>query len=521
MPDKTAHADVDVVVVGFGFAGAAAAIEAADAGARVLLIEKMAQPGGISACSAGGVRITRDPDASFEYLKATNAGTTPDDVLRTLADGMAGVAAVVEAHARQSGAVATINWRSGNYPFPGHDSFGFVSITELPGVDLERTFPHLRGLRGGARLFKVMQDAVAARQIPVRLQTRADRLLRDSSGTVSGLLAEGPGGRLRIEARGGVILACGGFEADPVMQAQYWQEKPVLPGAFRGNTGDGIRMAQAVGADLWHMWHYHGTYGLRHVDPAYPYGIRLTRLPDWLPGTELDPAAEVPAFFGASQDPRMPWIVLDQDGRRFMNEYPPYLQDTGHRWLAPFDPVRRGYPRIPAWLVVDDDGRRHAPLGFPTRNDPDVDLVWSQDNLAEIERGILGQAGSIEVLSERIGAPLADLRATLDQWNASCEAGFDDAFGRMPASMMPIRRPPFVYAQLWPICANTQGGPRHDPRQRVLDPFGEVIVGLYAAGELGSAFGHLYLSGGNLAECFIGGRIAGQAAADRASKARV
>jgi predicted oxidoreductase len=61
--------------------------------------------------------------------------------------------------------------------------------------------------------------------------------------------------------------------------------------------------------------------------------------------------------------------------------------------------------------------------------------------------------------------------------------------------------------------SNTQGGPAHDERQRVLDAFGDPIPGLYAAGELGSVFGHLYMSGGNLAECFIGGRIAGREAA--------
>ena len=61
---------------------------------------------------------------------------------------------------------------------------------------------------------------------------------------------------------------------------------------------------------------------------------------------------------------------------------------------------------------------------------------------------------------------------------------------------------------------NTQGGPVHDERQRVIDVFGKPVPSLYAAGELGSVLGHLYLSGGNLAECFDGGRIAGRAAAD-------
>ena len=72
-------------------------------------------------------------------------------------------------------------------------------------------------------------------------------------------------------------------------------------------------MAQALGAGLWHMWHYHGSYGFQHPDPSYPFGIRTKRLPDWIPG---DPPHD---------DLRMPWILLDRDGHRFMNEYEPYL----------------------------------------------------------------------------------------------------------------------------------------------------------------------------------------------------
>ena len=79
--------------------------------------------------------------------------------------------------------------------------------------------------------------------------------------------------------------------------------------------------------------------------------------------------------------------------------------------------------------------------------------------------------------------------------------------------MIPVAKPPFFWGEVWPVVSNTQGGPAHDERQRVLDAFGEPIPGLYAAGELGSVFGHLYMSGGNLAECFIGGRIAGREAA--------
>ena len=69
---------------------------------------------------------------------------------------------------------------------------------------------------------------------------------------------------------------------------------------------------------------------------------------------------------------------------------------------------------------------------------------------------------------------------------------------------------------IWPTVSNTQGGPVHDARQRVIDTFAQPIPRLLSAGELGSSFGHLYLSGGNIAECFITGRIAGSEAASLA-----
>ena len=79
--------------------------------------------------------------------------------------------------------------------------------------------------------------------------------------------------------------------------------------------------------------------------------------------------------------------------------------------------------------------------------------------------------------------------------------------------MVPIDQAPSVYAPVWPIVSNTQGGPVHDAAQRILRPDGTPIPGLFAAGEMGSLFGHLYMSGGNIAECFVGGRLAGLGAA--------
>jgi len=75
---------------------------------------------------------------------------------------------------------------------------------------------------------------------------------------------------------------------------------------------------------------------------------------------------------------------------------------------------------------------------------------------------------------------------------------------------MPIATPPFYAMEAWPIVSNTQGGLVHDALQRVSDPMGQSIPHLYAAGEISSIYGHLYLEAGNITEAFVGGRIAGQ-----------
>jgi succinate dehydrogenase/fumarate reductase flavoprotein subunit len=82
--------------------------------------------------------------------------------------------------------------------------------------------------------------------------------------------------------------------------------------------------------------------------------------------------------------------------------------------------------------------------------------------------------------------------------------------------MMPIEIPPYYCIEAWPIITNTQGGPVHNTRQQIVDPYGDAIPRLYGAGEMGSMFGHLYLLAGNNAECFIGGEIAGRNAAAEA-----
>ena len=101
----------------------------------------------------------------------------------------------------------------------------------------------------------------------------------------------------------------------------------------------------------------------------------------------------------------------------------------------------------------------------------------------------------------------------MTRWNEACSVKKDPDFGRPAGTMMKIQRPPFYAGEVWPVVSNTQGGPEHDSNQRIIDIDDNPIPRLFAAGELGSAWGHLYMSGGNLAECLVTGQIAGKEAA--------
>ena len=495
--------EVDIVVVGYGYAGGITAIEAADGGAQVLLSEKMPDPGGISICSGGALRCAHDADEALAYLRATCGGRTPDDVLQVLADGLAEAEDYLRGLAQGSGAVISTREKGGNYPFPGVDTFYHTNVDDLPGVD-ESYYPHVcaRPSANGWRLFKVLEDNVARRKnIDVRFEMPAQRLISNGRREVLGVIFETKDGPQRVKARRGVVLACGGFEANEEMKRQYWEKVPVLTATSRANTGDGIRMAQDLGAELWHMWHYHGAYGFKHPDPGYPVAIRVKRLPDWMPGRE------------ATAGVKMVWILVDQYGRRYMNECTPYTQDTSHRRMEFCDTATQSFPRIPSHMIFDEEGRNLYQIGAPTYNERGIEFRWSEDNLKEVEMGILKRADSVEELAQVIKAEPTVLTATLERWNKLCQGGKDDDYGRPQGTMMSISRPPFYTGRVWPVVSNTQGGPVHNAKQQILSVYAEPIARLYAAGELGSAFGHLYLSGGNITECFITGRVAGRQAA--------
>ena len=232
------------------------------------------------------------------------------------------------------------------------------------------------------------------------------------------------------------------------MKLQYFEAQPVYP-VYLGNTGDGLKMAQKAGAGLWHMWHFHGGYGFKFAE--LPFAIRHV----WAGPT--------------NENRKMIWIAVDKFGKRFMYEYPPAPQDTGTRALEYYDADIQDYPRIPCYLIFDEEGRKLGPIGIPIVNDERYDASWSEDNLAEIEKGWIKKGNSLEDIAAQIEVNPKVLRATVERWNDPAQRP-----GRRSQAAAEDHDadpgPPFYAMEAWPIVKNTQGGPEHDPRQRVLDP---------------------------------------------------
>lgn len=469
--------DFDVVVVGSGAAGSAAALAARQAGADVLVVEKCdeATAGGNTRVSGGGWWVNRDPARARTFLRSLcGAFPVADDVV----DAWATETAEVSRWLKELGADVAM---SGEY----HTEPEYL---ELEGSDCYAGMDTVAGRMGNGLLYDFLRGALAERGIETRFGTRAVELIVDG-GAVVGVEVDGPDGRRRIRARGGVVLATGGFAADPRMVRDYLRVEDHVLWGSPASTGDGHRMAQAVGADLWHMDNMMTITGVRGDDDHGHY-LALWNADNYL------------------------WVA--DDGRRFVDE----AADPKHGH------INRGgayelFPLRPFHLVFDEQMRTAGPLS-PT---PDVLPVgwnllmngtrWSLDNSEEIEKGWIRRADSIADLAVLVGVDPATLERTVELYNAACAAGRDDHFGRAPETLGAVTQAPFYVLTVSPLLGWSNGGPRRDGRARVLDTRGAAIDGLYAAGEISSTFSWAKDGGFHIADAVAFGRVAGRDAAAR------
>jgi hypothetical protein len=269
------------------------------------------------------------------------------------------------------------------------------------------------------------------------------------------------------------------------------------------NTGDGLRMAQDVGADLWHMGQIVGR-AIGHFRKSDGSSIVFQLSVDPTGLEHFEPAG---------------YVITDRFGRRFANEKTQAaLMHSFYYDLLQFDSDRGLYPRIPCFWFFDERRRQLGPLSSPFVGACAVGLYdWSPDNSKEIASGWIARGSTIEEAAARAGVEDARKAGeSVRAYNEICRAGGGDPFGRPSDTLIPIDQPPFYCVELFPGGSNTTGGPRRDEHARVLSALGEPIGGLYAAGELGQVSGMLYAAdGANLCEALCYGQIAAEAALSR------
>jgi succinate dehydrogenase/fumarate reductase flavoprotein subunit len=465
------------VVLGTGFAGLAAAITAADANAKVLVLEKMseAEEGGNSKICGNMWWAPTSAAEGAKYITALCMGLTDDACIQWLA-----------------GEMATLNdWLSSKLRLTATPLGIFQpEYPELPGSGAVRTWT------GPSGLWEPLKAAVSSRRVDILYGTPAIDLIQDpSTREIKGVVAKSGGQTLNIKCKRGVVLACGGFEFGRDLQAQHLPAWPVFGQGTPGNTGDGIRMAQKAGAALWHMNNALAHVGCFVADPGDPKSIPIP--------------LSLPAGV----------ILVDKTGARFMDEKRPERHGFGHKELLfYFDGLKQAFTRLPCYGVFDEATRKAGRLqgGLSGWAGAHQTYSWSADNSAEVASGWIKKGQTVEALATAMGADAATLSATVTRYNGFCTAGKDQDFGRAASSLKALTTAPYYAIPIYPMMYNTQGGPRRNEKCQVVTPSGDPIPRLYSAGELGSFWGWMYNGGGNAAEAVVTGRLAGARSAGEA-----
>lgn len=519
MPSEAWHESADVVVVGFGAAGACAAVEAAEAGARVLIVDRFTG-GGATAISGGVVyagggtrqqaeaEVADTPEAMAGYLREEVGDAVSPATLRRFCAQSAAMLAWLEEHGVPFDARLCPDKTS----YPTDRYFLYYSGSELsfaqPAPRGHRT--HARGASGRV-LFARLAAAARTAGAEIRVQTRAHRLITAGDGRVVGVechsLRDAPAwarrshrvlhrwsvkpglyvpalGRVlhrpvswlerryarsvRIGARHGVVLAAGGFVFDREMMREH---APAHRGGLRlgtpGDDGSGIRMGVGVGAATGH----------------------LDRVSIW---RFLTPPS---ALVGG--------LLVDRDGRRVCDE---------SRYGAAIGDAVLRCPDRRAWLLVDAALLADARRGLRGQASW---FQWLQARwLFAVDRVA---APSLERVALKAGVDPAGLAATVEAYTADRP----DAAGKPAELVRPLVRPPYSLIDVSirprlavPAPMLTLGGLRVDEGTgRVLRPDGSGVPGLFAAGRTAvGVCSHSYVSGLSLADCVFSGRRAGRSA---------
>ena len=438
--------ETELVIVGAGGAGMAAAIMAKQAGIDFVILEKMPYVGGNTTKATGGM------NAAETHYQAEQG--IEDSVELFIADTIKGGhdlndPELVRKLAEKS--AEAIEWL---------DSIGaeLPKISFSGGASTNRIHAPADGSAVGNFLVDRFSHTLEELGVTVMLNTKATELLMEE-GRIAGVKAEGPDAYLTIRCKA-VILATGGFGANEEMYTQY---RPDLKGTVTTNapgaTGDGIVMAQAVGAAL--------------VD---------------IEQIQLHPTVEQTTSMLITESVRGDGAILvNQGGKRFVNEL--LTRDA----VSAAELEQEG---CYAYIVFDQHLR---------------------DNLKAVEKyvtnGLTVQADTIEELAAQLEIDPAVLAQTLTDWNEIVKNQNDTEFGRTTGMDNDLSTPPYYAIKIAPGIHHTMGGVKINTAAEVINTEGNAIPGLFAAGEVtGGVHGGNRLGGNAVADIVIFGRIAAQTA---------
>lgn len=488
----------DVVVVGLGAAGAATAITAADKGAQVLVIER--QPlktlrsntrmsGGYIHCPEknGDKKALNDyfaalfsagydglPSVGEDDVVSQGMAKHWTDITPTLVGWLKSLDPDLKMLKTGGGAQYV------NFPGAKTCSYGVYRTSYKDVIDNKTTTynrPKPEATEGEA-LHRALLNGIELRKdkITVMDGCRAQELIAEKSGRIIGIIAEKDGKTIRIGAKKGVALCCGGYEYGEAMRKAFFSGLPLAGWAFYGTTfneGDGIRMGLEAGAAL---------------TKASTCAARMI----WAPPVELR-GMRIGVTTNNIGSPNT--IVVNSLGERFVNESlitGGITNNCFYEKACEQSLKSLTYDILPSWLVMEKRVFETRPLANVTRSTVGYGFVDFTSNKDAFEKGWILKGDTIEELAKQIAATGGNaarmhpeaLKKTVDEFNAACDAGVDEKFGRPKSTLRPIKKGPFYAVPLFAGGSNTKGGLSTDAERRVLNWAGKPIEGLYAVGEI-------------------------------------
>ena len=483
----------DVIVVGAGNAALCAAISAQEKGARVLVLEKAdyEERGGNSLFTAGGFRFVHDglDDLRQDVLADLSASEADQTVLpvQRFDTFMNDLMRVTEGETREELANIlignsrdTMRWMKSHgvrfIPMFGRQSYVLNGKHHFyGGVNIE-------AVGGGFGLVDFHLRAAARLGIEVRYETGLRRLIQNQKGDVIGVHVKGPDGFDDLYAKS-VVLACGGFEANPEMRVRYlgpgWELCRVR--GTRHNTGDGIRAALDIGAQPFGGWS--SCHAVQWDISAPPYGDRVV----------LDNFQKHSYPIG---------MIVNLNGERFVDEG----ADIRNHTYAKYGREVMKQPSRTAIQIFDNKT---------------IGMVRDEYRIRQVTKAT---ANTLEELARQLDINPAGLAKTVAEFNAACRPGeynpsiLDGVHtdGITPPKSnwaLPINEPPYSGFVVTCGITFTFGGLRINTKGEVQDVTDKTIPGLYAAGELvGGIFYGNYLGGSGLMSGSVFGRLSGGSA---------